>query len=738
MKTAEERRGRNRALINDLFNGVPPYSTEEEEENQIQVNVNWKEGTNVLHTARSQYENAFQKPGNLFKVSLPDAPADKALKWGRTITREINKPIKESRAYFQTLRNVFAGIVLHGVGARIWEDDNDWEPSYAAIEDMLIPTDTDLTMANLPYIAIRRKMRPGQLFKKTILKGKNIDPGWDLAKVKKILAEFKDENSQPQQYNWSENPEKMAELWKQNLSYYDSDAAPTIWFWDFYYREDEKEKRGWYRGMMLDKDCVKTSSGPDPIEFVYKSKRPFAQTLDHIIHFQFGDGNNVPPFKYHSIRSLGWLLFDVVSLLNRLRCQFTQHVFEQMMMLFRVQDPADRDRLMKILLFKNGIIPEGASVVTAAERYGVDPNLVQNLLSNFRQTIGESSSAYTQAVDSGTQKERTKFEVEAMLSQMSALMSSMLTLAYRQEFFAVKEIARRFCNKRSDAFAVKKFRQRCISAGVPEKWLDAEHWDIEVEQVLGGGNKMLELAQASRLREMRPTLAPDSQLEVDRIFIGALTDNDKLAERLVPVDKGRVTDAMHDAELAFGTLMQGVPMRVRGGLNHIEQVETLLNLMAITITHIQQTGGVGTPRDVIGLQNVAEYIGQHIQLIAQDENEKQRVAAYGKILSKLMNEVRAFMQRQMQAAEEQNQEIDPVAEAKIRSQQMADAQKLQSKEQAHQQKMEQKRQSFEFDIQASVLETMTELKNATMLAMAKAEAALQSAQNGKGEKKEKS
>ena len=67
MKIVEVNRARNRALIDNLFNGVPPYTAQEEKENSIYVNVNWKEGPNTLHAARGQYENAFLKPGNFFK-----------------------------------------------------------------------------------------------------------------------------------------------------------------------------------------------------------------------------------------------------------------------------------------------------------------------------------------------------------------------------------------------------------------------------------------------------------------------------------------------------------------------------------------------------------------------------------------------------------------------------------------------------------------------------------------------
>lgn len=742
MKNAEILRAKNRSLINNLYNGVPPYTEAEVRDNKIYVNVNWKEGTNTLHSARGQYENAFLKPGNFFKVQLDDAPMDKQDEWSRVITQQINKIMKRSPAYLHTQRSTFAGVALHGVGAKMWEDDQTWLPFFVGIQDILMPTDTDLTMENLQYFAVRRKYKPGDLYLKVFKRSReNVDPAWNVELIKKILDGMKDTNFNPNNYNWSNHPEQMAEIYKQNVTYYTSDRAPDVWLWDFYYKEvgEDGKDAGWYRGMIQDTDCASSTvstneSNSNPLQFVYKPIKPFADNLSKIIHFQFGDGNNVPPFKYHSIRSLGWLLYDVLQLMNRLRCQFTQHVFEQMLLLFKVTDSTDRARIQKILLFDKGIIPDGTSIVPAADRYQVDTGLVGMLMGNLKQLITESSSSYTQAIDTGTEKERTKFEVEAIMSQISFLMSSMLNLAYFQEYFAMLEICRRFSRNPSENFDVKKFRANCIKFGVPAKYLDSDRWTITLEQVLGAGNKMLEIAQARELRGMRPTLDPGAQREVDRLYISSLTDNPRLADFLVP-DAPKVSDSTHDAELAFGTLMQGIPMTMKDGLNHHDQVKTLLRLMGGVIKQITSADNMGTPEQVAGLQNVAQYIGQHIQIIAEDETQKEAVKEYTDILSNFMNFVRGFAQRQAQQAQAGGDPEAAAAAQALAAQQAKDNQTLHQKDQAHQQKILQRQQEFE---QRQALDTAgtaadIERQNATAIADAHATSmkAAATAKNGK-------
>ena len=684
------------------MNGIPPFTRQEEDENNILVNVNWKIGTNQLHECRRMYENAFLKPGNYFKVNLEAGPAHKRADWSRIITRHINKPLKRSLAFMEAYRSKFAGVVLHGVGPMMWEDEWKWIPYTFGIEDLLIPTDTYTTLDNLYYFGVRKPMKPGELFRKTFgMDEKYRDPGWDMDAVQDILDSYRDLNQNPHQWNWSEHPEKMAELYKQNLTYYDSDSAPVIWFWDFYFQAEEDSGGKWCRRLMLDQDYVPAGATAltSPIKFIYE-KDNFAEELGNILHIQFGDGSNKPPFMYHSVRSIGWMLYDVVSLDNRLRCQFTEHVFEQMMMLFKVDDVADRARLEKILLSNKGIMPQGASLIPAAERYQVDAALVNSLMSENRQIMAESTASYTNDVNDGTNKEKTATEVMAQVNSVNSLTATLINYAYLREAFAYREITRRLLLPESPEAEAKKVRMKCMNDGIPEKYLDIDYMEIEPERVLGGGNKMLEIAQAQQIMSQYVRLDPDSQREALRIFIGAATDNEQLANMLVPEKSANhVSDAQHDADLAFGTLMQGAQMKPQGGRNHIDQVEELLKLMAMKIQAIMKSGGVGTPQDVTGLETVAQYVNGHIQLIAQDKTEKKRSRQYAQTLGKLMNMVKAFAQRQQEAAKAQQNKPDPALQAKIQAEQQLNQIKISGKQAEGRQKLQLKAAEFQADQQ---------------------------------------
>ena len=48
-------------------------------------------------------------------------PVHKRQKYGTIVSREVNKIMKRSPLYFETLRSKFAMLVLHGIGPSAWE-----------------------------------------------------------------------------------------------------------------------------------------------------------------------------------------------------------------------------------------------------------------------------------------------------------------------------------------------------------------------------------------------------------------------------------------------------------------------------------------------------------------------------------------------------------------------------------------------------------------------------------------
>ena len=215
---------------------------------------------------------------------------------------------------------------------------------------------------------------------------------------------------------------------------------------------------------------------------------------------------------------------------------------------------------------------------------------------------------------------------------------------------------------------------------------------------MGAGNKALELAIAQQLMEYRNLYDPEPQRDILRDVTLAITDDPGRATRLVPDKPASVTDSVHDAQLAAGSLMLGLPVAIKTGMNHIDYVDSLLASMALIISNILKAGGVGTPDKVRGLQNMAAHTAAHIEIIAQDKAEKARVKQYMDQLGKLMNEVKAFAQRMQQQAQAGNggaPGVDPKDIAKIQADQMKAEAKVKNTRESHAQRTVQRQIQFE-------------------------------------------
>jgi hypothetical protein len=236
----------------------------------------------------------------------------------------------------------------------------------------------------------------------------------------------------------------------------------------------------------------------------------------------------------------------------------------------------------------------------------------------------------------------------------------------------------------------------CIRLGIPDKILyNPECWEVEAEKVLGAGNKTLEMAIAQQLMEYRNLYDPDSQRQILHDVTLAITDDPGRADNLVPPTVHKITDSVHDAQLAAGTLMQGLPVAVKSGMNHIEYVETLLH----TLATIVQQGTTDLSR-VQGMQMMGQNIAEHIQLIAQDPNEKQRVKMYGDQLGKIMNVVKALgqkLQEQQQAQGGGDQGQAAETQAKVQSMLIQAKAKADVGAQSHAQKTAQRQIQFEME-----------------------------------------
>ena len=713
LQDVEDDRASDRAKINDLFNGKRPYTSDEEEKYNIQVNVNWGEGKRIMRDANSQLNNALLHPGTLFQCSLREGPVDKRDAWSATFTKNIHIPLQEGisgRKNFFLVKDRNASVCMHGVGAMMWANPYIWRPRFVGMEDLLIPTETKCDFSNLRYFAVNLYLTIGELIE--MAKGDKAKKGWNQDMVDQILDGHKDLYNESTPSTWRDQPEAMKQIFFENSGYYYSDAIPKVRLVQFFYQEMDTPNK-WYR-VVYPRENIGGKIKDIEKKFLFDgTDEPFADDISQIINVQYGDSNYVAPLKYHTVRGLGIDLYSPVETLNRLRCEFVQAVFEHMKMYFRIKDPADRDRAKQQILSQYGFIQDGMEIIPRDQRQQIDANLIGDAMGQMSQIMQSSSSSYVASQDTGGEKQMTAKEAMIKVNQANVLVSAMLQTMYLQEGFYYDELKRRFCQESPTDPDIKAFQARCIKEGVPKEYMtDPDAWKVTPERVLGGGDKSLAQQQALWLLQVKNMFDPKAQQTILRPATQSMLDDPAKAALLVPATPVTATDGTYMAENVFGTLMTGNQVSIRQGIDQQGYVMALLKMLGTVVQRISGSDNMGTPNDLIGLVTVVQNINQHVMILAADDQQKQLVKQLGDALGKIVNLIKAFAQRQNQAkqAAQNKQQGDPQAAAKAQSTIMGAKIKAAITQQKAQAKANQDMLQFKLDEARKDMELMADIK----------------------------
>lgn len=662
MLLAQQTASKNRALVQRLFNGDSVFTDEERRAENIKTNVNFLEGTRIASNARNQINNAFFKPSQYFTVQLDKGPIHKRSLWSHTITNAINKELKKCRSYKYAKDSAHAQVVLHGPGPLLWKDRRSPCPRSGAVDDVVVPSGTENSMDNLDRFGIYTELTWSQLY--DISQGTNVDPGWNKDYVTAILTTLYKKGVQPiyQGNRWL-FPEKIQEDIKEGSAFFAASSLPKLLAWNFFYRDEDNGK--WVRKMVVDYASIsaddskwKNSKVEQSENFLYENET-YADDWQEIIHWYIGNCSNYAPYRYYSTRSIGYLLYGVCSIQNKLRCRSMDHVFQSLLMLFKNVSDDQREKLGMIDLNNFGVIPDGLSMVTAGERHEVDWNLVMSQFQQNRQLMAESAQSFVPDMPGGPQREMTATETLVRQNTSINLTSAVLNELADQSAFEYREICRRFCIKSNPDPMAVRFREVLRKEGVPMEMLDIEAWDVIPEMTVGGGNKAVELSVTQALtQEIFPLVGPDAQRIILRRRYLALTDNPEEAMEVIPDAPEQSNNDIQYAQSAFSVLMLGMPFIVQEGVNPVAYTGMLLNMMQVKV---QQTQAIisapsGVPiaaESVAGLFNVAQHCQERIGVIAQDKSRQQVAKQMEKVLKELVKAMQEIGQQVMEMSQQQ-------------------------------------------------------------------------------------
>lgn len=682
----------NMSKINALFNGDPPWSSREAKRNKVQINIPSQKCPEIMDNARGQWDSAFTSRDKYFRCRCTEGPVEQRINWSMKFSNNLASIMKRSKPFLSTVTNVGASVMLHGRGPLNWENDDKWCPGMISLGDLMIPSRTLTDFENLGYVALYRRYTPFNLWDASM--GETPDPNWNKALIKRIIAKVKDWNTQQVDFqNW-EFPAEIVEDIKSNSGYWSSDAVPVINCWDFYYRGDKDT--GIYRKMIMDRETSIIGDLEGSNEWLYNGKdEVYAENWDQVLQVIYANGCHVAPFRYHSVRGLGYRLFEDGRYDARARGRFKECVLQEMMWIFSNVPAEERERVESFWLSHMGVLPPGVKWVPADERYRPDLNLILAGMNDTRQSMSEQSTSYVMDTAGGGENDReTATKTMARLQTANAMVGNFLNKAYEQWKYVGIEIVRRCLKPHSTDPDVKEFQKLCRDDGIPDELMDSKHWDTEPERVAGNGNRIMAASMADRLMLQYNRLDPQGQKIVLRLYVDANTDDPELGDAIVPMENQEPSSTVVRAYTDIGSLMQGLPAPMVRTENPAEYAATLIHALEALVQRAQQAGNMVDQNTLVGLITISAEIKKRLEILAQDPGAKQQVKQMADILGNLDNEIKGFAQRLQEQMTSQGQQLNPEVQAKIQGVVLLAQTQAQIKEAQARQKMQQNEQKF--------------------------------------------
>jgi hypothetical protein len=263
----------------------------------------------------------------------------------------------------------------------------------------------------------------------------------------------------------------------------------------------------------------------------------------------------------------------------------------------------------------------------------------------------------------------TATEAQARINNVNVMVGGMLQSMYGQEESYFEEVLRRFMMKNPTDPDIIKFQKEMAVAGINSQMLNPDAWEVNIERVIGAGDQTIAQQKVTAMLLQSQRFDPTSQRKILHQWTSTMMDNPDLATDLVPMKKPEATDGTLEAEDVFGTLMEGIPISMREGIDQQGYIEAMIGMMAGKVgklEEMEQAGETAELEELTGLDTVQQDIEQHIALFAQNPENGQLVKQYEDMLGQLNNMVKKFIQHYMEEKQAEAEEggVDQEAMAK--------------------------------------------------------------------------
>ena len=684
----------NRALVQDMVDGVPPFkqSALKAAGRPGAANINFQEGAALVEAGTTAYNNLIDGVDVLARgVMTPGVyEPPEAVEYAEAIADEISSLVRSHPEFSFNWENISRQVTTHGVGIGYFPEDDGSDWTSGGLDDFLIPRQTRATEEAVDTLYALKKTPISDIWQKIQDEEAATALGWNVGVAKMAMVNASEGKSVS---SWASDWKSLQNRLKNNDQGIDGVAAlvPVVHMWS-------RERSGAYSHYMF------LADGTGEKQFLFEKRNRFGEATDAFIIFTAGIGNGT----YHSIRGLAYRMYAVIQESNKLRCSLLDGM--RLAMTTMVQ-PEDGESIDDMTIIVNGVtsyLPPDAKLV---ER-GTIPDLASQVMPVIRdlsQLLASTTGTYRPIPQSTEGEAPARFQRQAEIESQSALPTSSVNVFYRSMGRFLNAVLRRLQRLDPEVLSITgehpeilAFFSRLVAKGVPVEAIKSMQKLIPVK-ALGLGSASQRLAAVTGLQQIAGSFDEVGRRTFERMMAAGYVGHDQVDALLPRNTKPRSTYDHKIAELEHPALreraveidsseMQAIHVGV-----HIRIMQEDFAGIAEKVNSMQ-----GAPeeltRDIMYLQRALNHVSAHIDQLRNDAGRDAETAQYDDFLAqfsaawkRMADQVQSAIQDKQTDGAAPGSEVSSDAQGKMEKHQ----QELQFAQESHQQKFQQKELDFQ-------------------------------------------
>jgi hypothetical protein len=485
-----------RSIIQGDMDFVPPFDEDENEDKGQgdRFNFNTGEAAAIKNEAVSGYVDIFTTPATLASIPLNDKVAEPQRSlWGKIMAEEYTTMRRADDRWFPNALALCDLFATHGVGICCFEDNETFNVSTGGLDRFKFPRKQTIITSETEMVMASGEMSVTELYEKI---EEDLDD-WDKdSLIKAILS-----SASKVKDSWTSYEALQRDIKSHDLDVFGiCEPVKLIYAWikEFngkvsFYITTEQDVAG------KSEDCT---HGP---AYLFKGEDYYDSIEQAFQIFAFSQGNGM---RLHSVRGLGYLIYQLCNATNILTCKMMDNARVESSLLIQ---PATHEDMQDIQLLDFGpglALPPNVSIPQRPAAGNLNNTIIPaiNLAKQLmdRSTGGLSSGNMMINQDNSR---RTKLEVSAQLDFINKLNSFAISLFYGPLDKLTKEQVRRaFAVRQSrakDAQMVRDMKARCLARGVPKEAFGMiDYKSVTATRIIGTGSRSSRIMVYDQLGSM--------------------------------------------------------------------------------------------------------------------------------------------------------------------------------------------------------------------------------------------